>query len=119
MHYGMLPRANRGIFALNELPDLAGKVQVSLFNIIAGRRTFRSKDYPVRLPAGMSCSASPPIRGLHRRGKIITPLKDRIGSEVTTHYPESVELGIAITNQEAWTATRRRQGPPFRISSPK
>jgi magnesium chelatase subunit I len=99
----MLPRANRGIFALNELPDLAGKVQVSLFNIMQ-EGDVQIKGYPVRLPLDvMLCFTANP-EDYTARGKIITPLKDRIGSEVTTHYPESVELGMAITNQEAWTA---------------
>jgi len=103
MHYGMLPRANRGIFALNELPDLAGKVQVSLFNIMQ-EGDVQIKGYPVRLPLDvMLCFTANP-EDYTARGKIITPLKDRIGSEVTTHYPESVELGMSITNQEAWTA---------------
>ncbi len=103
MHYGMLPRANRGIFALNELPDLAGKVQVSLFNIMQ-EGDVQIKGYPVRLPLDvMLCFTANP-EDYTARGKIITPLKDRIGSEVTTHYPETVELGMAITNQEAWTA---------------
>src|SRR5436853_986905 len=103
MHYGMLPRANRGIFALNELPDLAGKVQVSLFNIMQ-EGDVQIKGYPVRLPLDvMLCFTANP-EDYTARGKIITPLKDRIGSEVTTHYPESVELGMTITTQEAWTA---------------
>ena len=103
MHYGMLPRANRGIFALNELPDLAGKVQVSLFNIMQ-EGDVQIKGYPVRLPLDvMLCFTANP-EDYTARGKIITPLKDRIGSEVITHYPETVELGMAITNQEAWTA---------------
>ncbi|HEY4733727.1 MAG TPA: sigma 54-interacting transcriptional regulator, partial [Gemmatimonadaceae bacterium] len=103
MHYGMLPRANRGIFALNELPDLAGKVQVSLFNIMQ-EGDVQIKGYPVRLPLDvMLCFTANP-EDYTARGKIITPLKDRIGSEVTTHYPESVDLGMTITNQEAWTA---------------
>jgi magnesium chelatase subunit I len=103
MHYGMLPRSNRGIFALNELPDLAGKVQVSLFNIMQ-EGDVQIKGYPVRLPLDvMLCFTANP-EDYTARGKIITPLKDRIGSEVTTHSPESVELGMAITNQEAWTA---------------
>src|SRR6476661_7328435 len=103
IHYGMLPRANRGIFALNELPDLAGKVQVSLFNIMQ-EGDVQIKGYPVRLPLDvMLCFTANP-EDYTARGKIITPLKDRIGSEVTTHYPETVELGMAITNQEAWTA---------------
>jgi len=103
IHYGMLPRANRGIFALNELPDLAGKIQVGLFNIMQ-EGDVQIKGYPVRLPLDvMLCFTANP-EDYTARGKIITPLKDRIGSEVTTHYPESVELGMAITNQEAWTA---------------
>jgi len=103
MHYGMLPRANRGIFALNELPDLAGKVQVSLFNIMQ-EGDVQIKGYPVRLPLDvMLCFTANP-EDYTARGKIITPLKDRIGSEVITHYPETVELGMTITNQEAWTA---------------
>ena len=103
MHYGMLPRANRGIFALNELPDLAGKVQVSLFNIMQ-EGDVQIKGYPVRLPLDvMLCFTANP-EDYTARGKIITPLKDRIGSEVITHYPESVDLGMTITNQEAWTA---------------
>jgi magnesium chelatase subunit I len=103
IHYGMLPRANRGIFALNELPDLAGKVQVSLFNIMQ-EGDVQIKGYPVRLPLDvMLCFTANP-EDYTARGKIITPLKDRIGSEVTTHYPESVDIGIAITSQEAWTA---------------
>src|SRR6202045_4413900 len=103
VHYGLLPRANRGVFAINELPDLAGKVQVSLFNIMQ-EGDVQIKGYPVRLPLDvMLCFTANP-EDYTARGKIITPLKDRIGSEVTTHYPESVELGMAITNQEAWTA---------------
>ena len=103
IHYGLLPRANRGIFALNELPDLSGKVQVSLFNIMQ-EGDVQIKGYPVRLPLDvMLCFTANP-EDYTARGKIITPLKDRIGSEVITHYPETVEMGIAITEQEAWTA---------------
>ncbi|GAC1514030.1 MAG: ATP-binding protein [Gemmatimonadaceae bacterium] len=102
MHYGMLPRANRGIFALNELPDLSGKVQVGLFNIMQ-EGDVQIKGYPIRLPLDvMLCFTANP-EDYTARGKIITPLKDRIGSEVITHYPESVELGMQITRQEAWT----------------
>ncbi len=103
IHYGMLPRANRGIFALNELPDLAGKVQVSLFNIMQ-EGDVQIKGYPVRLPLDVLLCFTANPEDYTARGKIITPLKDRIGSEVTTHYPESVDLGIAITAQEAWTS---------------
>ncbi len=102
IHYGMLPRANRGIFALNELPDLAGKVQVGLFNIMQ-EGDVQIKGYPVRLALDvMLCFTANP-EDYTARGKIITPLKDRIGSEITTHYPETVELGMEITAQEAWT----------------
>jgi magnesium chelatase subunit I len=111
IHYGMLPRANRGIFALNELPDLAGKVQVSLFNIMQ-EGDVQIKGYPVRLPLDVLLCFTANPEDYTARGKIITPLKDRIGSEVMTHYPESVELGMAITNQEAWV---KRGGRPVRV----
>jgi magnesium chelatase subunit I len=111
MHYGMLPRANRGIFALNELPDLAGKVQVSLFNIMQ-EGDVQIKGYPVRLPLDVLLCFTANPEDYTARGKIITPLKDRIGSEVQTHYPESVETGMAITLQEAWT---KRGGSTVRI----
>jgi magnesium chelatase subunit I len=101
MHYGMLPRANRGIFALNELPDLAGKVQVGLFNIMQ-EGDVQIKGYPVRLPLDVLLCFTANPEDYTARGKIITPLKDRIGSEITTHYPDSVDLGMQITAQEAW-----------------
>lgn len=99
--YGMLPRANRGIFALNELPDLAGKVQVGLFNIMQ-EGDVQIKGYPIRLPLDVLIVFSANPEDYTARGKIITPLKDRIGSEIVTHYPEDVETGISITRQEAW-----------------
>src|SRR5213594_4513685 len=111
MHYGMLPRANRGIFALNELPDLAGKVQVSLFNIMQ-EGDVQIKGYPVRLPLDVQLCFTANPEDYTARGKIITPLKDRIGSEIVTHYPMTVELGAAITQQEAWTS---RDGRPVRL----
>lgn len=101
IHYGMLPRANRGIFALNELPDLAGKVQVGLFNIMQ-EGDVQIKGYPVRLPLDVLLCFTANPEDYTARGKIITPLKDRIGSEVLTHYPETVERGMTITAQEAW-----------------
>ncbi len=101
IHYGMVPRANRGIFALNELPDLAGKVQVSLFNIMQ-EGDVQIKGYPVRLQLDVLLCFTANPEDFTARGKIITPLKDRIGSEITTHYPETVDLGMAITEQEAW-----------------
>jgi magnesium chelatase subunit I len=111
IHYGMLPRANRGIFALNELPDLAGKIQVGLFNIMQ-EGDVQIKGYPIRLPLDVLICFTANPEDYTARGKIITPLKDRIGSEIMTHYPESVELGMAITQQEAWAS---RGGLPVRV----
>jgi magnesium chelatase subunit I len=107
VHYGLLPRANRGIFAINELPDLAGKIQVGLFNIMQ-EGDVQIKGYPIRLPLDVAIVFSANPEDYTARGKIITPLKDRIGSEIRTHYPATVEEGIAITAQEAWTS--RTQG---------
>ncbi|MDQ3068250.1 MAG: magnesium chelatase [Acidobacteriota bacterium] len=102
MHYGLLPRANRGIFAINELPDLAGRIQVGLFNILQ-EGDVQIKGFPVRLPLDLMMVFSANPEDYTARGKIITPLKDRIGSEVRTHYPRSRAEGVAITAQEAWT----------------
>ncbi|MBL8980374.1 MAG: magnesium chelatase [Gemmatimonadetes bacterium] len=114
MHFGLLPRANRGIFAINELPDLSGKVQVGLFNIMQ-EGDVQIKGYPVRLPLDVLLAFTANPEDYTARGKIITPLKDRIGSEVLTHYPRSVELGMTITGQEAWVRRngRRVQVPEF------
>jgi len=101
VHYGLLPRANRGIFAINELPDLAGKIQVGLFNIMQ-EGDVQIKGYPVRLPLDLMLVFTANPEDYTARGKIITPLKDRIGSEIRTHYPATVEQGMSITAQEAW-----------------
>src|SRR5258705_3510759 len=101
MHFGLLPRANRAIFAISELPDLAGKVQVGLFNIMQ-EGDVQIKGYPVRLNLDVALVFTANPEDYTARGKIITPLKDRIGSEITTHYPLTVEWGTAITQQEAW-----------------
>ncbi|MGC1225321.1 MAG: magnesium chelatase [Candidatus Sulfotelmatobacter sp.] len=106
VHYGLLPRANRGIFAINELPDLAGKIQVGLFNVMQ-EGDVQIKGYPIRLPLDVAIVFSANPEDYTARGKIITPLKDRIGSEIRTHSPATVDEGIAITAQEAWT---RRNG---------
>ena len=111
VHYGLLPRANRGIFAINELPDLAGKIQVGLFNIMQ-EGDVQIKGYPIRLPLDVAIVFSANPEDYTARGKIITPLKDRIGSEIRTHYPATVEEGIAITAQEAWI---ERNGSQLRI----
>jgi magnesium chelatase subunit I len=101
MHYGLLPRANRGIFAINELPDLAGKIQVGLFNILQ-EGDVQIKGYPVRLPLDVLMAFTANPEDYTARGKIITPLKDRIGSEIRTHYPAGRTEAMAITAQEAW-----------------
>src|SRR3712207_2774796 len=103
IHYGLLPRANRGIFAINELPDLAGKIQVGLFNIMQ-EGDVQIKGYPVRLPLDVMLVFSANPEDYTARGKIITPLKDRIGAEISTHYPSELQTGVEITKQEAWTA---------------
>jgi magnesium chelatase subunit I len=102
VHYGLVPRANRGIFAINELPDLAGKIQVGLFNIMQ-EGDVQIKGYPVRLPLDIMLVFTANPEDYTARGKIITPLKDRIGSEIRTHYPITVDHGLSITRQESWT----------------
>ncbi len=115
IHYGLLPRANRGIFAINELPDLAGKIQVGLFNIMQ-EGDVQIKGYPVRMALDVLLVFTANPEDYTARGKIITPLKDRIGSEIRTHYPATVAEGMAITAQEAWTnreAKRRVEVPEY------
>lgn len=114
IHFGLLPRANRGIFAMNELPDLAGKIQVGLFNIMQ-EGDIQIKGYPVRLPLDIMLVFSANPEDYTARGKIITPLKDRIGAEITTHYPGNISLSADITRQEAWTD---RSGVEGKISVP-
>ncbi len=106
VHYGLLPRSNRGIFAINELADLAGKIQVGLFNIMQ-EGDVQIKGYPLRLPLDVALVFTANPEDYTARGKIVTPLKDRIGSEIRTHYPSVLEEGISITEQEAWI---RRDG---------
>lgn len=115
VHYGLLPRANRGIFAVNELPDLAGKIQVGLFNIMQ-EGDIQIKGYPIRLPLDVLLVFTANPEDYTARGKIITPLKDRVGSEIRTHYPTTLQEGLAITEQEAWTSrdgNRRLEIPPY------
>ncbi|MGI8997260.1 MAG: magnesium chelatase, partial [Pyrinomonadaceae bacterium] len=109
IHYGLLPRANRGIFVINELPDLAGKIQVGLFNIMQ-EGDVQIKGYPVRLPLDVLLVFSANPEDYTARGKIITPLKDRIGAEVSTHYPTELQLGVEITKQEAWVEREDLEG---------
>ena len=115
IHYGLLPRANRGIFAINELPDLAGKIQVGLFNIMQ-EGDIQIKGDPVRMALDVLLVFTANPEDYTARGKIITPLKDRVGSEIRTHYPATVAEGMAITAQESWTnreGKRRVQVPEY------
>src|SRR5438445_3353922 len=114
IHYGLLPRANRGIFGINELPDLAGKIQVGLFNILQ-EGDVQIKGDPVRLPLDLLVVFTANPEDYTARGKIITPLKDRIGSEIRTHYPVSRQQAMAITKQEAWT---EREAGQIELSIP-
>src|SRR4030095_16933798 len=107
IHYGLLPRANRGVFAINELPDLAAKIQVGLFNIMQEGDVL-IKGYPVRLPLDVVLVFSANPEDYTARGKIVTPLKDRIGSELKPHSHATLDLGLEITEQESWT--RRGSG---------
>lgn len=115
IHYGLLPRANRGVFAINELPDLAGKIQVGLFNIMQ-EGDIQIKGYPVRMALDVVLVFTANPEDYTARGKIITPLKDRIGSEIRTHYPVTIEQGMSITAQESWTdrdSKRRAEVPGY------
>jgi magnesium chelatase subunit I len=99
LHYGLIPRANRGIFAINELPDLAERIQVGLLNILE-ERDVQIRGFIVRLPLDLFVVASANPEDYTSRGRIITPLKDRLGSQVRTHYPRTLEHETAIVRQE-------------------
>lgn len=101
MHFGLIPRSNRGIFCMNELPDLAAKIQVGLFNVLE-ERDIQIRGYPVRLDLDLCLVFSANPEDYTNRGRIVTPLKDRIGSVVRTHYPLTRDEGIAITDANAW-----------------
>jgi magnesium chelatase subunit I len=100
LHYGLVPRTNRGIFALNELPDLAERIQVGLLNVLE-ERDVQVRGYKIRLPLDVLLVASANPEDYTNRGRIITPLKDRFGSQIRTHYPLDVETEVAISEQEA------------------
>jgi magnesium chelatase subunit I len=108
IHFGLIPRTNRGIFAINELPDLQTRIQVGLLNIME-ERDIQIRGFPVRLPIDICIVYSANPEDYTNRGTIITPLKDRIDSQILTHYPQSLEEAMEITEQEAWTA---RAGAP-------
>jgi magnesium chelatase subunit I len=102
IHYGIIPRTNRGIFAINELPDLAPRIQVALLNILE-ERDLQIRGFPIRIPMDIVLVFSANPEDYTSRGNIITPLKDRIDSQILTHYPQKVETARHITEQEAWT----------------
>ncbi len=101
IHYGIIPRTNRGIFAINELPDLAPRIQVALLNILE-ERDLQIRGFPVRIPMDVVLVFSANPEDYTSRGNIITPLKDRIDSQILTHYPQQIETARRITEQEAW-----------------
>jgi magnesium chelatase subunit I len=102
MHFGLIPRSHRGIFCMNELPDLAPKIQVGLFNVLE-ERDVQIRGFPVRLELDLAMVFSANPEDYTNRGRIVTPLKDRIGSVISTHYPLTRELGMQITAENAWT----------------
>ncbi len=101
IHYGIIPRTNRGIFVINELPDLQPRIQVGLLNILE-EKDLQIRGYPVRIPLDVVIAFSANPEDYTNRGNIITPLKDRIDSQIITHYPMDANIGIEITRQEAW-----------------
>jgi magnesium chelatase subunit I len=102
IHFGIVPRTNRGIFAINELPDLSPRIQVGLFNILE-ERDLQIRGFPVRIPLDLLMVFSANPEDYTNRGSIITPLKDRISSQILTHYPPDTAISADITRQEAWT----------------
>src|SRR4051812_41055507 len=100
IHYGLVPRTNRGLFAINELPDLAERIQVGLLNVLE-ERDVQIRGYKIRLPIDVMLLASANPEDYTNRGRIITPLKDRFGSQIRTHYPLDTELEMAVIEQEA------------------
>lgn len=102
LHFGLIPRSHRGIFCMNELPDLSPKIQVGLFNVLE-ERDVQIRGFPIRLELDLAMVFSANPEDYTNRGRIVTPLKDRIGSVVQTHYPLTRELGMEITEENAWT----------------
>jgi magnesium chelatase subunit I len=113
LHYGLVPRTNRGIFAINELPDLAERIQVGLLNVLE-ERDVQVRGYKIRLPLDVMLVASANPEDYTNRGRIITPLKDRFGSQIRTHYPLEIETEVAIADQES----RPLDAPGLRVHVP-
>jgi magnesium chelatase subunit I len=114
IHYGLVPRANRGIFAVNELPDLAERIQVGLLNVLE-ERDVQIRGFTVRLPLDLVLVATANPEDYTNRGRIITPLKDRFGAQIRTHYPVDTETELAIVGQEARVPTSATGGPRVEI----
>ncbi len=114
LHYGLVPRTNRGIFAINELPDLAERIQVGLLNVLE-ERDVQVRGYKVRLPLDVLLFASANPEDYTNRGRIITPLKDRFGAQIRTHYPLDVETEVIIARQEA----RPLEAPGITVEIPQ
>ncbi len=118
MHFGLVPRSNRGIFAINELPDLAPRIQVGLFNVLE-ERDVQIRGFPIRLPLDVCLVFSANPEDYTNRGRIVTPLKDRIGSVIRTHYPLRSEDALRITRENAWmdrgNGDCRVSTPPFML----
>ena len=110
LHYGLVPRSNRGIFAINELPDLAERIQVGLLNVLE-ERDVQIRGFTVRLPLDVVLVATANPEDYTNRGRIITPLKDRFGAQIRTHYPEDTDTELAIVHQEARPPMERRGRP--------
>ncbi len=111
IHYGLIPRTNRGIFAINELPDLAERIQVALLNLLE-ERDIQIRGYKVRLPLDIFLCASANPEDYTNRGRIITPLKDRFGAQIRTHYPQTIDEEVNIVDQES---TPLEVGVPVRF----
>ncbi|HCK55796.1 MAG TPA: magnesium chelatase [Planctomycetaceae bacterium] len=107
LHFGLVPRSHRGIFCMNELPDLSPKIQVGLFNVLE-ERDVQIRGFPVRLDLDLCMVFSANPEDYTNRGRLVTPLKDRIGSVIRTHYPPTREIGVRITDENAWV---KRDGP--------
>ncbi len=114
IHYGIIARSNRGIFAINELPDLQPRIQVGLLNILE-EKDFQIRGFPVRIPLDVAMVFSANPEDYTNRGNIITPLRDRISSQILTHYPLTREQGMTITTQESWID--RKHGVEVRVPS--
>ena len=117
IHFGIIPRTNRGIFAINELPDLQPRIQVGLLNILE-EQDIQIRGFNIRFPLDVLMVFSANPEDYTNRGSIITPLKDRIESQILTHYPRDVKIGMEITRQEAWQDRTNGSGESVRVTVP-